>query len=416
MPPVPLAWSLPFAGLLLAIATAPLVAGRWWEVNRHKALVAAAFAAPVAVWAAVLMPDVLGRVFAEYAGFLTYLGALYTISGGISVEGDLRATPRVNTAFLAAGALLANVAGTTGASMLLVRPLLRTNRQRRNVVHTVVFFIFVVCNTGGCLTPLGDPPLFVGWLRGVPFAWTLRLWPAWLGVNAALLAVYAVVETVAYRRETTASLLADEREAVPLSLRGKGNLVPLAAAVACVLWLPAGWREAALVLLAAFSYRLTPAAVRLGNGFTWAPIVEVGVLFAGIFVTMIPALVWLNRNAASLGVDSPAGFFWATGALSSVLDNTPTYLAFLSVARGLPGPDEVAGTSHATLTAIALGAVLFGAATYVGNGPNFMVRAVAEASGVKLPSFFGYLRWSLAILVPLFFVTSLLLFQGIPPR
>lgn len=410
MQEIPLAWATPFAALLLAIAVLPLTVPRWWERNRNKALVAAACALPVAAWAGETMPDALRHALLEYAGFLALLGSLYAISGGLFVDCDLRATPKVNAAFLAVGAVLANVVGTTGASMLLIRPLLRTNSQRRHVVHTVVFFIFVVCNTGGCLTPLGDPPLFVGYLRGVPFEWTLRLWPAWLLVNASLVLAYVVWDGSMVLRETHAALRDDVRRFEPLRIRGAWNLLPLAGVVAAVLWLPAYWREGAMVALAAASYRATPEEVRARNGFGWGPIVEVAVLFAGVFVTMVPALAWLNLNAGRLGVTTPREFFWAAGSLSSFLDNTPTYAAFLEVARGLGGPSEVAGTSHATLEAVALGSVFMGAITYVGNGPNFMVRAIAEGQGVRMPSFFGYLRWSLAILVPLFFVASLLLF------
>jgi Na+/H+ antiporter NhaD/arsenite permease-like protein len=410
MLPVPLAWATPFAALLLAIAVLPLAAGHWWERNRNKAVVAAVCAIPVAVWTGGSMPEELRHALLEYVGFMALLGSLYTISGGLFVDCDLRATPKVNAAFLAVGAVLANVVGTTGASMLLIRPLLRTNSQRKHVVHTVIFFIFVVCNTGGCLTPLGDPPLFVGYLRGVPFEWTARLWPAWLGVNGALIVVYLFWDGAMVLRETHKALRDDRRNFEPLNVRGKGNFLPLAGVVAAVLWLPAYWREGAMLVLAVTSYRATPKEIHSKNKFGWGPIVEVAVLFAGIFVTMVPALAWLNQNAADLGVTTPRQFFWATGSLSSFLDNTPTYAAFLEVARGLGGPSEVVGTSHATLEAIALGAVFMGANTYIGNGPNFMVRAIAEAQGLKMPSFFGYMVWSVGILVPLFLVTSLWMF------
>jgi Na+/H+ antiporter NhaD/arsenite permease-like protein len=409
---VPLSALAPFVLLLLAIALLPLIAAHWWERNRNKALVAGALALPVALWAWRTMPDRLEHAGWEYLGFVCLLGSLFTISGGLYLDGDLRATPYVNAAFLGFGALLANVVGTTGASMLLIRPLLRTNSQRRHVVHTVVFFLFMVCNTGGCLTPLGDPPLFVGYLRGVPFEWTLRLAPAWLGVNAALLVIYLAWDGAMFLRESNKSLQRDRARTAPLRLHGRRNLLFLAGVIASVLWLHEPWREVAMVGLAYFSWRTTPKAVHEKNRFEWAPIVEVAVLFAGIFVTMVPALAWLNVHATSLSVREPAEFFWATGALSAFLDNTPTYLAFLEVARGLALPDEVAGTTHAVLTGIALGAVFFGAMTYVGNGPNFMVRAIAERQGLKMPSFFGYMLWSVGILVPLFFLTSLLLFKG----
>ena len=228
---VPLIWAAPFVGLLLAIAILPLAATHWWEHNRNKAVVAALFAIPVAVWASGVMPQQLHHCAWEYVSFLALLGSLFTISGGLYLDGDLRATPKVNAAFLAVGALLANVVGTTGASMLLIRPLLRTNSERKHVVHTVIFFIFMVCNTGGCLTPLGDPPLFVGYLKGVPFEWTLRLWPAWLGVNAALLVIYLFWDGAVVLRETRAALRDDRRHIEPLRLHGKGNLLLLAGVV-----------------------------------------------------------------------------------------------------------------------------------------------------------------------------------------
>jgi Na+/H+ antiporter NhaD/arsenite permease-like protein len=409
-PSVPLGWAVPFVGLILAIAVLPLAAPHFWERNRNKAIVAGLIALPVAVWASGEMPDVLAHTMLEYAAFMVLLGSLFTISGGLFLDGDLRATPRVNAAFLALGAVLANLVGTTGASMLLIRPLLRTNSERTRVVHTVVFFVFVVCNTGGCLTPLGDPPLFVGYLRGVPFDWTLRLWPAWLGVNVALVLTYFVIDSVMVAREPGEALRRDRTEVVPLRLHGKRNLALLAGVIAAVLWAPAGWREAAVVALALASLAATPKDVHARNAFGWGPIVEVAVLFAGIFVTMAPALAYLNQHAAEMGVRDPVHYFWATGTLSSFLDNTPTYLCFLEVARGLPLAEEVAGVPHAILVAISLGAVFMGANTYIGNGPNFMVKAIAESAGVRMPSFFLYMVWSVGILVPLFFVVSLLLF------
>ena len=410
MEPVPLAWSAPFAGLLLGIAVLPLAAAHWWEHNRNKAIVAAVFAVPVALWAFGTMRHDLGHAVLEYVSFLCLLGSLYVVAGGVHVSGDLRASPLVNAAFLAAGAALANGVGTTGASMLLSRPLLRTNSGRRHVVHTVVFFIFMVCNTGGLLTPLADPPLFVGFLRGVPFAWPLGLWKEWLLVNGALLTIYLLIDGNRVLLETPAALRRDRRDLEPLRIHGKRNLLLLLGVVALVLWAPGGLREAGMVALAAVSWFATPRDVHARNQFGWGPIVEVAVLFAGIFVTMVPALAYLREHAASLGVREPMQFFWATGALSSFLDNTPTYVCFLELARGLPGPDEVAGVSHGVLAAISCGAVLMGANTYIGTGPNFMVRAIAEAQGLKMPSFFGYMLWSIAILVPLFFVASLLLF------
>jgi Na+/H+ antiporter NhaD/arsenite permease-like protein len=325
---------------------------------------------------------------------------------------------------LAIGAALASLVGTTGASMLLVRPLLRANAVRRRVAHVVVFFVFVVSNAGGLLTPLGDPPLFLGYLRGVPFLWTLGLWREWLFVNAALLLVFYVVDSTLFRREDLATPGdLDEvavAHAVPLSVAGRRNAALLLGVV--LLLLAAGalrlpiWVEVlGLAALAAASWLVTPRALRLENRFAWAPILEVAALFAGIFATMIPALEILNARGAALGLSAPWQFFWATGALSSFLDNAPTYLAFASTASALAGTDAanlgelvLAPGGAELLAAISLGAVLMGANTYVGNGPNFMVKAIAEASGVRMPGFFGYMAWSGAVLVPLFVAVTFL--------
>jgi Na+/H+ antiporter NhaD/arsenite permease-like protein len=405
---VPVGWLVPFALLLLAIAVLPLLAPHFWEHNRNKGVVAAALALPVAIWAWRTQQHTLLETGHEYVSFMLLLGSLFVVAGGLFLDGDLRATPKVNVAFLALGAVLANFVGTTGASMLLIRPLLRTNGQRRHVVHTVIFFIFIVCNIGGCLTPLGDPPLFVGFLRGVPFTWTLRLWPEWLAMNAALLAIYYAWDTRVIRRESPESLKADVVSLVPLSLSGKVNLLLLAGIVLTVATAPPGWREAGMAGIGLASLALTPRGVRERNAFAWGPIIEVAVLFAGIFVTMIPALEYLRQHGPELGVRSPLQFFWVTGSLSSFLDNTPTYLTMLALAQSLDMPREVVGVSHVVLTGISLGAVFMGANTYIGNGPNFMVKAIADSSGVKMPSFFGYMAYSLAILVPLFVVLGFL--------
>jgi Na+/H+ antiporter NhaD/arsenite permease-like protein len=418
---VPLYAVLPFALLLLAVAVLPLAAGHWWHANRNKTIVATAAGLPVAIWLlATGRTGPLLHAGQEYVSFVVLLGSLFVVSGGVCVEGDLRGTPRTNTAILALGGLLASAVGTTGASMLLIRPLLRANAARARVVHTVIFFIFVVSNCGGLLTPLGDPPLFIGYLRGVPFDWTFTLLPEWAAVNLALLAIYFVWDTLAARGETPAALGAERTDPAPLRLSGAGNLALLAGVVACVAFItaPGTWwiRDGVMTLLALASLRLTPTALRERNGFDWHPIQEVAALFAGIFAAMVPALLYLEAAAPRLGVDTPARFFWATGFLSSFLDNAPTYVAFASVACGLqaathPGvtADDL-GTLLASpggedlLRAISLGAVFMGAVTYIGNGPNFMVKAIAESSGVRMPSFFGYLARSAAVLIPLFAV------------
>jgi Na+/H+ antiporter NhaD/arsenite permease-like protein len=295
--------------------------------------------------------------------------------------------------------------------MLLIRPLLQTNRERRRVKHTVIFFIFLVSNVGGMLTPLGDPPLFLGYLQGVPFAWTFRLWPHWLFMTAALLVVYFVWDTRAYVHESLAALRRDRAEITPLRVRGGLNALGLALVVLAVAFLHAPWREAAIVAVAAVSFWRTPAAIRHANGVTAAPMVEVAVLFFGIFLTMIPALEILRVRGGELGVREPWQFFWTTGVLSSFLDNAPTYLTFLALAQGLHMPGEVVGVTHGVLAAISVGAVAMGANSYIGNAPNFMVKAIAEEAKVAMPTFFGYMLYSGGILLPLFAVVTLLFFR-----
>jgi Na+/H+ antiporter NhaD/arsenite permease-like protein len=274
----------------------------------------------------------------------------------------------------------------------------------------VVFFIFLVSNVGGMLTPLGDPPLFLGYLEGVPFTWTLRLWPQWLFMTGALLLTYFVWDSIAYTREPLAALQRDRAQIEPLRLRGSTNAVWLAGVILAVAFLRAPLREAAIVLLAALSLWRTPAGVRRANGFTWYPIIEVAVLFLGIFLTMIPALELLRLRGGELGVATPAQSFWATGALSSFLDNAPTYLAFLALGQGLGLAGEVVGVPEAILAAISVGSVAMGANTYIGNAPNFMVKSIADEAGVKMPSFAGYMLYSGAILIPLFGLVTLVFF------
>jgi len=419
------AWSvLPFALMLLSIAVLPLAASHFWENNRNKAIVSALLGIPVLVAIARLHPAAVGHAAGEYVAFIALLGTLYTVSGGVVVRGTLAGTPGSNTVFLAIGAALASLIGTTGASMVLVRPMLRANSVRQRKAHVFVFFIFVVSNAGGLLTPLGDPPLFLGFLRGVPFLWTLRLFPEWLLVNGALLLLFYVVDSQVFRKEDVATPGdLDEvaiAHAVPVHVAGKRNLAWLAGVVvlllvAGTLGLPLWVQVLGLIALATLAFFTTPGALRKENAFTWGPIVEVAVVFAGIFATMIPALELLNAHGASLGLSRPWQFFWASGLLSSFLDNAPTYLAFASAASGLAGTDAAhLGQLLATpagvplLEAVALGSVLMGANTYIGNGPNFMVKAIAEQNGVRMPSFFGYMAWSGGILLPLFVVVTYL--------
>ena len=415
-------WSVvPFAGLLLSIALFPLFAASLWA--RHYAKVCLAFGLPVACYFLLRAPRELLHLVLEYASFILLLASLFTISGGILLRGTLRGSAGVNCAILAVGAVLANVFGTTGASMLLIRPLLRANAHRRRAAHVVVFFIFVVANIGGALTPIGDPPLLLGYLRGVPFFWTLRaMGLLWAVACALVIGVFYLVDRRALALEAVAGTDGDPARAaapdtaaatgearVPLSIEGKINL-PLLMVVIGAVFLPVPWREMAMVAAAVVSVWKTPVKVREENEFTWHPIEEVAILFAGIFATMIPALLILKARGAGLGVLSPAHFFWATGTMSGFLDNAPTYLVFFSLAQGVGGAQTVAGVSAPLLQAISAGAVFMGANTYIGNAPNFMVKAIAEEAGVRMPSFFGYMAWSCGILLPIFALLTLIFF------
>jgi Na+/H+ antiporter NhaD/arsenite permease-like protein len=441
---LPLGTVIPFVLLLLSIAVLPLAAGHWWERNRNKGIVSGLLAAIVAiylvaVWGGHGLHELTDKLM-EYTSFIVLLGALYIISGGIYIKGSLSGTPLANTVLLAIGAVLASVIGTTGASVLLVRPLLRANKTREAKAHIVVFFIFVVSNCGGLLTPLGDPPLFLGFLKGVPFLWTLeRLWPQWLAVNLVLLVIFNVYDQFVLDREERqrpGSQLEDVMQHEPLGIEGLLNFVFLGGIIAAIFcsgqfhW-PYGVQEGIMLALAILAYLATPAANRTANKFTFGPIIEVAVLFIGIFITMAPALLILNAWGAGhrmhdlghFGMQRPWEFFWASGALSSFLDNAPTYLTFAATAAGLQQVDvEDAGylaeylakggaTAESLLAAISCGAVFMGANTYIGNGPNFMVKAIAEENGVKMPSFFGYMAYSGAILIPIFIAVTLVFFR-----
>jgi Na+/H+ antiporter NhaD/arsenite permease-like protein len=407
-----LIWVAPFACLLLGIAVIPLVAPYFWESNLRKFGLSLVLGVPVIVLYLGQDPDALVHTARDYASFMILLGSLFVISGGVVMDGDLEARPWVNTAFLGLGALFASFVGTTGASMLLIRPLLHTNSERKYVVHTVVFFIFLVSNIGGCLTPLGDPPLFLGYLAGVPFTWTLRLAPAWIATTALLLLIYFVWDTLVHEREPPERLALDAAQLKPLRIVGKENLVLLAGIVAAAAFLTAPWRELAMAGLALLSWVRTSEHVHHANHFSLHPIIEVAAVFAGIFLTMVPALDILRVRGAELGVSHPWQYFWATGSLSSFLDNAPTYLTFLALGQGQNLTPEVVGVPHEILTAISLGAVFMGANSYIGNGPNFMVRSIAESRGVKMPSFGGYMLYSGAILIPVFVLVTLVFFRG----
>jgi len=422
-------WGLiPFLLLLTCIALAPLVPGvrERWQSARVQLGVGLLFGLPTAVWLIVsgANHDVIHSAV-EYGHFIALLLCLYVATGGIAVQGDIQASPRNNTVFLAVGALLASIIGTTGAAMLLVRPLLSTNREREHKAHTFVFAVMIVANTGGLLTPLGDPPLFLGFLRGVPFLWTLHLAGEWALVNGLLLLGYYGLDRKMYARETAAAIARDDTEITPIAIRGKRHLGWLACIVVSAALVPsldidamlAGtaawharvpWREAVMLAAAYGSWKTGNEARKQGRTFTWEPILEVAALFAGIFLTMVPALRWVAQVAPGLPL-SEMWLFGLTGVLSSVLDNAPTYAVFFELARGAGGTDLVAGVRGSYLAAVSLGAVLFGGMTYIGNGPNFMVKSIAESGGVRMPSFGGYLwRWALPYLAPVLIAMALI--------
>ncbi|MDX2055746.1 MAG: sodium:proton antiporter [Polyangiaceae bacterium] len=398
------AWfaAAPFATLLCAIAVLPLAAPAFWEHNRNKAIVSGILATPIFIWLGLQKPTALLHSLHEYVAFLLLVGSLFVITGGIFIEGDLEGKPETNVAIMALGATLANIIGTTGASLLLIRLLLRTNGQRQHTVHLPVFFILLVSNCGGLLTPLGDPPLFLGYLRGIPFTWTLRLYPIWALTIAYLLAVLWVVDRRAYAKEPITSLELDRAERLPIKIHGWRQLAFLGLVIGSV-FLSSPWRELVMLSAGLGGFFLTKPNLHSKNAFSFGPVIEVGILFLALFITMVPALELLKVEGPRLGLASPVEFFLATGALSSVLDNAPTYLALLSAAEGLGLKGEWAGgvtTLH--LTAISLGAVFMGANTYIGNGPNFMVKAVADQAGWKTPSFFRYSGMALLTLGPVY--------------
>jgi Na+/H+ antiporter NhaD/arsenite permease-like protein len=426
---IPLILLVPFALLLAAIAIMPLVFSHFWESNRNKLIIALVCSVPVlgfliynAMWG-----ELKHALLFDYVPFLILLGALFVITGGINITGDIEAKSSINTAFMAIGAVLASLMGTTGAAMLLIRPLLETNAERQFKVHTVLFFIGVVANCGGLVTPLGDPPLFVLYLRGVPFEWFLNLLPVWLFANVILLATYFGVDSYYYyQKESISALKRDVEEIRPIKITGTINFVLLLGVVLSVAFLNEQYiplfkqneyakflREAVILVLLGLSLWLTKKEVREANKFSWHPIEEVAYLFLGIFITMIPCLLFLEANAPSLGVSSAVQFYYATGTLSGVLDNTPTAVTFYSLALGLGQQDPVmvAGIPEKLLEAICIGAVFFGAMTYIGNAPNFMVKAVAEEQGLEMPSFVGYVaKFSLVVLLPLFVLVQLIFF------
>lgn len=426
-------WVLPFAIFLLCIAIAPLISPHFWEKNLWW-IALGVFSAPMLVALTFFLGEALFHKtiekVLEYVSFITLLASLYVISGGIFIHGHFRGKPIVNTSILIIGNLIASLIGTTGASMLLIRPLLRANAGRKRNAHVVVFFIFIVSNIGGLLTPLGDPPLFLGYLQGVPFLWTLQnLWKHWLLVSGLTILIFYFVDSYIYRKDGE-GILHKRDEAEPFQISGTFNILLLIGIVLAIyfqghfLTTIAGWphfgpQEAAMLLLTGISLLLMPVKhpVRLQNGFSWKPILEVVLLFAAIFSTMIPALHVLELRGSGLGIREAWQFFIATGVLSSVLDNAPTYLTSLSLAKALNPVNDLGfvfrdggHVSSALLAAISCGAVFMGANSYIGNGPNFMVRAIAEERGVKMPGFFTYMLYGAIVLGPLYALVVFIFF------
>lgn len=428
-------WALPFIGILLTIALVPTMAPRLWARHYGKAAFAWAALAVVPMAALIDLPTALAALLhtmlVDYLSFIVLLLTLYVVAGGILVRGHLRGTPLVNTALIALGTVMASVVGTTGAAMILIRPLLRANAARLHNAHVVVFFIFLAANIGGSLTPIGNPPLFVGFLQGVDFLWTTQHLLLPTAVTAALvLAIFVIVDSFFYHQDRRITTVGEVEPPVHFAVRGSINFLLiggiLAAILASAFWKPGVRvevygttlelqslaRDAALLLIALVSLALTPNEHREANGFTWEPITEVAILFAGIFACIIPVLAMLQAGAGgafawllaaattSDGTPRDAAYFWLTGALSAFLDNAPTYLAFFALAGG--DPAALMGRLGSTLAAISMGATYMGALTYVGNAPNLMIQAIAAERGVKMPSFLGYMLWSGAVLLPVF--------------
>lgn len=436
-------WGVPFAGILLSIAIIPLVAPIFW--HHHFGKVSAAWALAFLVPFAVVFgvgaagAGVAHALLAEYIPFIILLTALFTVAGGIYIKGNLHGSPGLNTGILAIGAVLASFMGTTGASMLLIRPLIRANDNRKHVVHVVVFFIFIVSNAGGSLTPLGDPPLFLGFLKGVEFSWTLiHIFPETLFLIGTLLVLFYALDWWYYHKREEVRPVDPTPDDKKIGFDGGVNFLLLAGVVGLVLmsglWksgvvfnivgtevgLPGIVRDLGLIAITVASLQLTPGSVHADNQFSWGPMQEVAKLFAGIFLTIIPVIAMLKAGVDGPfgaivravtnpdGSPNPAMYFWATGILSSFLDNAPTYLVFFNTAGG--DAQVLMTTLAPTLVAISAGAVFMGANSYIGNAPNLMVKAIAEDRGVKMPSFFGYMAWSLGILVPLFALMTWLFF------
>ena len=420
---------IPFVVMLLCIAVLPLIphVGEWWEHNLHKLYVSLILGVPVGFWLCAhgMDHELIHQMIFDYVPFILLLMALFVTTGGICIRGDLKATPTTNTVILAIGWVLASFMGTTGAAMLLIRLLLATISQRKYRVHTVLFFIAIVANCGGLLSPLGDPPLFLLFQKGTPFMWWLQnMLPEWAVTGILLLGIYFLIDLYFYKKEPIENIMADVRESTKMQVSGLINLVWLACVICSTMFINstyipamgaehAPWylkllREWAFIAIIAASWFTTPKETRVKNNYSWTPILEVACVFLGIFATMTPALMYLQQNP--LPVSAPWQFVYCTGALSAFLDNAPTAMVFHATATTLPaGVDAVAGIAPEFMKAISMGAVFFGALTYIGNGPNFMVKSIAEQEGIDMPSFFGYMiKFSLIILLPVYIIVQLL--------
>lgn len=423
---------IPFIVMLLTIACAPLVAPKKWESNKVKIIVTAIISITTAIIliCAGLGEELLHQILFDYIPFIILLLALFVVTGGLMIKGDVTATPMNNCMILGAGYILASIMGTTGASMLLIRPLIDINKQRTRKAHTILFFIAMVANCGGLLTPLGDPPLFLLYLRGAAFSWFLKLTPAWFTAGAILLVIYYIWDTYEFKREPKHAIRRDISERSPIRVKGRINIIYLLMIILAVVFLNSSYipamadgpvamrflREYVLLAIVFLSLYTTKKRVRRANHFSWNPIAEVAILFVGIFTTMTPALLYLSGHPDLFGVTQPWRFFYSTGFLSSFLDNAPTAVSFYTMAESMvengafAGMNMVAGVPEVVLEAISVGAVFFGSLTYIGNGPNFMVKSIAEESGIKMPSFFGYIfKFSLIVLLPTFIIAQLIL-------
>jgi Na+/H+ antiporter NhaD/arsenite permease-like protein len=427
---MPLWLSLPFVAMLLIIAVGPLFFNHWWEKNRNKLIASVILGTPVAIFLLLhhMEHELLHQILFDYVPFIILLGSLFVITGGIFLKGNIQAKPAINTLLLAIGGVLASFMGTTGAAMLMIRPIIKTNSERKLKVHTILFFIAIVANAGGLLTPLGDPPLFLMYLRGAPFTWFLGLIKEWAFVLSTLLIIYYFIDSYYYKREDKSDITFDKTNIEPITIMGKINFLFLLGVVFSVAFLNEQFipgigknqyfsfiREFFIGLFATLSLIFTSKKTRFeDNKFTWSPIIEVAFLFLGIFVTMIPALLYLKENAQSIGITQPWQFYYASGSLSSFLDNAPTAVSFHNLALGMVSSYSsdtilIAGIPEILLSAICLGSVMFGAMSYIGNGPNFMVKAIAEENNIKMPGFFAYIfKFSLVILLPVYILTQLL--------